>query len=107
MVHPLMYGLIFEYWLMFALCVVALGLEVWALVDALRRRPEDFLRAGVREKRFWLLLTGGAAVVGVLGVLGPAGGMGMFGIVAVCVAAVYLAGPREQMNLYGGGRAGW
>lgn len=107
MIHPLVYGYMFEYWLMFALGVVALALEVWAVVDAARRRPEDFLRAGIREKRFWLMLTGGAAVMGALGVFGPFGGMGMLGIIAVCVAAVYLAGPREQMNLYSGGRAGW
>ena len=45
--------------------------------------------------------------VGVLGVLGPFGGLGVLGLLAVCVAAVYLAGPREQMNLYSGGRSGW
>lgn len=107
MTHPFVYGLMFEYWLMFALGIVALALEVWAVVDAARRRPEDYLRAGIREKRFWLLLTGAAAVVGALGVFTGMGGLGMFGIIAVCIAGVYLAGPREQMNLYSGGRAGW
>ena len=53
------------------------------------------------------MLTGAAVLVGALGVFGPFGGMGMFGIIAVCIAAVYLAGPREQMNLYSGGRPGW
>ena len=107
MTHPIVYGFLLEYWLMFALGVVALALEVWALFDAARRRPEDYLRAGIREKRFWLMLTGAAVLVGALGVFGPFGGMSMFGIIAVCISAVYLAGPREQMNLYSGGRAGW
>jgi Flp pilus assembly protein TadB len=107
MTHPLAYAYMFEYWLMFALGLVALALEVWAFADALRRRPEDFLRAGIREKRFWLMLTGAALAVGLLSLLGPSGGFGMFGIIALCIAAVYLAGPREQMNLYSGGRSAW
>lgn len=107
MTHPFVYAAYVEYWLMLALGIVALALEVWAVVDAARRRPEDFLRAGIREKRFWLMLTGGATLIGVLGVLGPFGGLGVLGLLAVCVAALYLAGPREQMNLYSGGRSGW
>lgn len=56
-------------WLFLALAVLALLVEVWALVDVLRRSPQAFERAGGRPKSFWLLLTGIAVVVGVLSVL--------------------------------------
>lgn len=94
---PLAFAFTFEYWLFFVLKAVAVGLEVWALADVLRRRPEDFLRTGGRDKSFWTLLTGVALVVGVLGLL-TGRGLGMFSLAAACVASVYLAGPREQMG---------
>ncbi len=91
-------------WLFFALAVLALLLEVWALGDVLRRSPQAFERAGGRPKSFWLLLTGIAAVVGLLSVLTIRGGFGLFGLAAVCVAAVYLAGTRPDVDFYGGRR---
>ena len=90
-------ALLFDHWLFRALAVVALALEAWALVDVVRRRPADFARVGGRDKSFWLILTGVAAVVGFLSVL-AGGGMGMFGLVAACAACVYLAGPRQDMG---------
>ncbi|WP_256837120.1 DUF2516 family protein [Micrococcus sp. Mcc89] len=94
---PLHFALLVDHWLFRVLAIAALVLEVWALVDVVRRRPDDFARIGGRDRSFWLILTGVAAAVGLLGVL-AGGGMGMFGLVAACVACVYLAGPRQDMG---------
>ena len=94
---PMHFALLVDHWLFRVLAIAALVLEVWALVDVVRRRPDDFARIGGRDRSFWLILTGVAAVVGLLGVL-AGGGMGMFGLVAACVACVYLAGPRQDMG---------
>lgn len=83
------FALLVDHWLFRVLAIAALVLEVWA--------PDDFARIGGRDRSFWLILTGVAAVVGLLGVL-AGGGMGMFGLVAACVACVYLAGPRQDMG---------
>lgn len=90
------FALLVDHWLFQALGLLAVALEVWALSDALRRSPGDFLAAGQREKRSWLLFLGAALAVGVLGLV-TGGGLGMFSLVAACVASVYLAGPRGQM----------
>lgn len=44
--------------------LLALGAEVFALVDALRHRPDAFIAAGKRTKNFWLLVLGVATAVG-------------------------------------------
>ena len=72
------FALLVDHWLFRVLAIAALGLEVWALVDVVRRRPDDFARIGGRDRSFWLILTGVAAVVGLLGVL-AGGGMGRAG----------------------------
>ena len=51
-------------WIVFGLSAVALGVEVYALVDCLRRRPDAFVAAGKRTKQFWLLVTGVAVLLG-------------------------------------------
>lgn len=91
-----------EYWLFYALQIVAFGIEVWAFMDVVRRGAPQFQRAGQRDKSFWMLLTGVAAVVGLVGVLIGGGGFGLFSLAAVCVSAVYLAGPRGELQFYGG-----
>ena len=44
--------------------LAALGAEVFALLDALRHRPDAFVAAGKRTKNFWLLVLGVATAVG-------------------------------------------
>ncbi|QCU78820.1 DUF2516 family protein [Citricoccus sp. SGAir0253] len=94
-----------ENWMYVALSVVAVVLEVWALGDCLTRPAQQFERAGQKPKSFWLILTGVAGAVGVLTFLGSinslGAGFGLFQIAALCVAAVYLAGPRGELKLYG------
>jgi hypothetical protein len=96
-----------ENWLYIALSLVSVVLQVWAVGDCLTRGKDQFERAGQRPKSFWMILTGIAAVVGLLTFAGSIGslgaGFGLFQIAALCVAAVYLAGPRSELKLFGSG----
>ena len=103
---PFFLALTVEHWLYLALGVVAVVLQIWALADCATRGNEQFLRAGQRPKSFWLILTAVAAAVGVMSVWGLfsfGGGLGILGIAALCVSAVYLAGPRSELKLFGRG----
>lgn len=78
-----------ERWLLLALTVILLAIEVWALVSALRFRPDAYTAAGKRTKPFWLAMTAGAVVLGALSLLGSGGTL--FGLVAIVMAGVFLA----------------
>ena len=84
--------------------LAALGAEVFALLDALRHRPDAFVAAGKRTKNFWLLVLGVATAVGFVSNV-----LSMFGVIAFVAAAVYLADVRPaltQVSGRGGGRLG-
>lgn len=98
----MMFALTVELWLFRLLAIAAFCIELWALVDVLRRPADAFLRVGGRTRSFWLVLTGAAALVGLTGVLLPGGGLGILGMAAVCISCVYLAGPRTELRLFGG-----
>jgi hypothetical protein len=91
----------------FVLAVVALGLELWALVDCARHRANAYEATGKRTKTFWLALTGGATLVGVISLFGSGGGLfgtlGLFGLAAVVAASVYLADVRPAVKDAGRG----
>lgn len=80
--------------------VAAFGLEVWALVDCLRRPAGAFVAAGKRTKTFWTVIVAVAAAVGFVSVFNV---LGLFGIIAVVGAAVYLVDVRPAVRQYGGG----
>ena len=84
-----------QQWIILGLSVVALGVELYALVDCLRRRADAFTAAGKRTKQFWLLVTGVAAL---LGVIGLGGGLGFLAIVAIVAAGVYLADVKPALD---------
>jgi hypothetical protein len=81
-------------YIVMALSIVALGVEVYALVDCLRRRPDAFTAAGKRTKSFWLLVTGLAVLLGVVAL----GGLGLLAIVAIVAAGVYLADVKPALD---------
>ncbi len=92
-------------WIVLALSVAALGVEVFALVDCLRRRPDAFTAAGKRTKNFWLLVTVVAVLLGVVAL----GGLGLLAIIAIVAAGVYLADVKpalDQVMGRGTGRQG-
>jgi len=83
------------------LWLVALGVEVFALVDAARMRPDAYPAAGKRTKNFWVILLAVATLIGF--VSSP---LGMLGIIAFVGAAVYLADVRPALRHVSGG-GGW
>lgn len=91
----------FEGMLYIGLAGVGFILAVWALVDALRHPSEAYLRHGKRSKGFWGGLNAGAAVFCFFGMTG--GGAGLFQLIALCVAAVYLADVRPTLSGRSGG----
>lgn len=93
-------------WIVLALSVAALAVEVYALVDCVRRRPDAFTAAGKRTKNFWMLVTGVAVLLGIVAL----GGLGLLAIVGIVAAGVYLADVKpaldQVMGRGGSGRQG-
>ena len=83
-----------QYWIVLGLSVAALAVEVYALVDCLRRRPDAFTAAGKRTKSFWLLVTGLAVLLVVVAL----GGVGLLAIIAIVAAGVYLADVKPALD---------
>ena len=75
------------------LFVVALGLEVWALVDAVSRPARAFEAADKMTKPAWLLILALAVITCIL--FKPLGILGLLGVVA---AGVYLADVRPALR---------
>ncbi|WP_088281194.1 DUF2516 family protein [Kineosporia sp. A_224] len=97
------------------LSVVAFGLEVYALVDAVRHRPESFVAAEKRTKGFWVAILAVATAFGFIALPSPIGAgfissLGFLSLIGVVAAAVYLTDVRpavQQMRGRGGnGRSG-
>ena len=85
----------FQTYIAMGLGVAALGLEAWAFVDALRRRPDAFVAADKRTKGFWLAVTGVALAVGFVTFTSI---VGMLGLLAVIAAGVYLADVKPALD---------
>jgi hypothetical protein len=80
---------------MLVLGVLALALQVFALVDALRQRSDAFTATGNQTKQIWLLITGVAVLIGFVSLTGP---LNIFNLIAVVAAAVYLTKVRPQIH---------
>jgi Protein of unknown function (DUF2516) len=87
------------------LSVLAFGAEVFALVDALRHRPDAFLAAGKRTKKFWTVVTGIAAILGFISI-GNSVTLFSVGLIAIVAAGIYLADVRPALQQVSGGRGG-
>lgn len=86
-------------YLYLALGFLALGIELWALADCLRRSPASFEASFKRTKGFWAGLTGAAAGVGLLTALFGGGGLfGLMQLAAVIAASVYLADVKPALS---------
>ncbi|HQA13532.1 MAG TPA: DUF2516 family protein [Ornithinibacter sp.] len=81
-------------YIVLGLSAVAFGVEVWAFVDCLRRRPDAFVAAGKRTKQFWMLITGLAVLLGFVAL----GGVGFLAIIAIVAAGVYLADVKPALD---------
>ncbi|WP_114905656.1 DUF2516 family protein [Ornithinimicrobium murale] len=93
-----------QQWVGLALGALALGIQVWALVDALLTRGDAFVAAGKRTKGFWLAITAVASAIGFFHLYQP---FGLFNLIAIVAAAVYLTDVRPAVaQLRGRGRSG-
>lgn len=86
-------------WVLLLLGLAALGLEVWALIDVLRQRPDAFIAAGKRTKQFWTIVLVVAALLGFVTFRSP---LNLFALVAVVAAAVYLTDVRPALRQVSG-----
>ena len=78
--------------LLLALGLLALGLKVWALVDAVSRPSAAFPAAGKLSKPIWV----GILIAAVL--LGGTNVMGLFGLLGTVAAIVYLVDVRPAVR---------
>lgn len=84
----------FQSLVLLGLGVVALGAELYALIDALRNPEQAYVAAGKRTKNFWLAITGGAAALGIVTFFNP---LNLFGVAGFVGAAIYLADVRPAL----------
>jgi len=85
--------------LVLVLGILALGCEVFAVVDVLRHRSEAFVAAGKRTKSFWTIVLAVALAIGVVFVLNV---LNFIGIIAFVASAVYLADVRPALRQVSG-----
>jgi len=89
----------FQSTLVLILGLAALACEIFALVDALRHRPDAYVAAGKRTKNFWMILLLIAVVLGVITLFNV---LNLFGLVGLIAAAVYLADVRPALRQVSG-----
>jgi hypothetical protein len=84
--------------------VLALGVEGFALVDAIRQRTDAFPAAGKLTKPLWLTILAVATAIGVIFIFNP---FYFINLIAFVAAAVYLADVRPAVrSISGGGNNG-
>ena len=94
-----------EFFVLVALGLVALGMQLWALSDSLRTQAADFERVYKKTKSFWTALMAASAFFGFLYVIVPLTsltvptlGMGMIlSLAGATAAGVYLADVRPAL----------
>src|SRR5687768_17029742 len=79
--------------------LAAFALETWALIDAARNRPDAFVAASKRTKKFWTILLGVAVLLGFVTLRNP---LNIFSLIAVVAAAIYLADVRPALRQMSG-----
>ena len=94
----------FIYW---GLSLAALGMQVFALVDAGRHRADAFPATGNQTKQMWLVILGVAVAAGLVSLPNFLGPINLLNIAAIVAAGVYLARVRPAVRaITGGGSAG-
>jgi O-antigen ligase len=78
--------------LLLALGVGALGLKLWALIDAIARPTQAYVAAGKLTKVAWVAILAAAVLLGGTNVLG------LFGLVGLVAAIVYLVDVRPAVR---------
>lgn len=85
----------FQWFVLIALGVLALGAELFAFVDALRAPERAYVAAGKKTKPFWLVITGLSLLVGITQFEHV---LNLFGLLAFVGAVVYLVDVRPALR---------
>ena len=93
-------------YLFLALDIVALGVEVWALADALRRPAGAFVAVGKQTKPIWLIILGVAVVMGLASAAYRLTPISFIPIIPFIAAAIYLTDVRPKVREFRGGSGG-
>lgn len=86
--------------LLFLLGVAAFGLELYALLDAIRHRPDAYVAAGKQTKQLWVAILAVASVVGFVLMNNV---INFIGVAGVAAAAIYLTSVRPALKQVSGG----
>lgn len=78
--------------------LAAFAVQVVALVDCVRQRPDAFVAAGKMTKQRWLIILAVAAALG----FASLGGLGLLAMIAFVAAAVYLVDVRPALRQVSG-----
>ena len=99
-----------QFLIIVAIGLVALGMEGYALADALRQRADAFTAAGKLTKNKWIGILGVALALGILALpFSPAiSTLGFLSLAGVVASGVYLADVRPALRrMTGGGNRRW
>jgi uncharacterized protein DUF2516 len=83
-------------WVLLALGVAALAMEVFAFIDALRHSSAAYGYAEKLTKRIWVIILGVAMAIGFVAIRNVLG----IGLIAVVASGVYLADVRPALRQY-------
>ncbi|WP_344244012.1 DUF2516 family protein [Actinocorallia libanotica] len=85
------------------LAIIAFLMEVFALVDAVRRPAQAFPAAGKQSKKMWTIILAIATVFGLAGAGGILSILDIIPVVSFIAAVIYLADVRPALKAIGGG----
>ncbi len=80
--------------ILLVLWLAALGATIFALIHAIRQRPDAFTAVDKQAKPIWLAILG----VAVLLLLLSAGGLGLLAFVSIIATGIYLADVRPKVD---------
>lgn len=81
--------------LFLVLGLIALGLQGFALLDAIRQRTDAYPATSNQTKPIWMAILGVALVIGIVSLFSP---LNIFNLLAVVAAGVYLARVRPAIR---------
>ena len=76
--------------------VAAFAVQVFALVDAIRHRPDAYVAASKMTKQRWVIILAVAVAIGFISFDGNA--LGFLNLIAFVAAAVYLVDVRPALR---------
>jgi len=76
--------------------LAALGMEIFALIEAVRHPASAYSAAEKLTKNAWVAITGIAVLIGFIGLQNPLG----IGLIAIVAAGVFLADVRPAIRRY-------